>query len=621
MPQQSKTNYGLPETEDERASYQPRRAKALILAAVSLGQFMIQMDLTVVNVALPSIGRHLHGSTSGLQWVMDGYSLALASLLLLGGRIGDRSGHKRVYLAGLGIFGVGSGLCALAPSTGALIGFRALQGIGAAVELPATLAILSHTFTGQRERAQAVGIWAGAAGTSLVIGPVLGGGLTAAFGWPAIFIVNLPVVAIVALLTLVTVTEAAEPGAGRLDLPGQALGAAALALLAAGAIEGGQHGFASGLSLGLFAGGTVSLTVFIAVERVRSDPMLPLGFFRGAAYCAANGDGLVMGFVTVGILFLYPLFFQQVQGDTPLGAGLRFVPLTIAFVVTGPLIGRVIDKVGHRAPMAAGCILMGIGCLLLLRVRASSGYASVAWPFVTIGVGYGLTSTPMAAAVLGAVPRERAGMASATNLAARVVGGVFGVAVLGALLPTAQTARQAFDAAFTSGLHAALVVASVIALAGAGAAAAFITGADHRLPAACRERGNQHVEHRETGAAGPRDPGPAPCAEGVLRRGGSRRDGERGPLLGALRQDEAMQGRGDALSAPRGADQQFGEREGAAGMLGGDLGGQRGGQVLPPGGGRTQRHPGRVTDQVAAMPGLGEHETRLAPLHPELPGG
>ena len=170
MSQRSETSYGLPKAEEKRGGHQSRRAKVLILIAVSLGQFMIQMDLTIVNVALPSIARDLHGSTSGLQWVVDGYNLALASLLLSGGRIGDRSGHKRVYLAGLAIFGAGSGLCALSPSMGALIGFRVAQGVGAAVELPATLAILSHTFTEQRERAQAVGIWAGTAGTSLVNG-------------------------------------------------------------------------------------------------------------------------------------------------------------------------------------------------------------------------------------------------------------------------------------------------------------------------------------------------------------------------------------------------------------------------------------------------------------------
>ncbi|HVT68479.1 MAG TPA: MFS transporter, partial [Trebonia sp.] len=176
MAQESTTNRRPPATAE--AGHPRGRTKALILAAVTLGQFMIQMDLTIVNVALPEMGSSLHGSTAGLQWVVDGYNLALASFLLTGGRIGDRSGHKRSYLTGLGIFGVGSALCALAPSLDALIGFRVLQGIGAAIEMPATLAIVSHTFTGQRERAQAVGIWAGAAGSSLVIGPLLGGWLT-----------------------------------------------------------------------------------------------------------------------------------------------------------------------------------------------------------------------------------------------------------------------------------------------------------------------------------------------------------------------------------------------------------------------------------------------------------
>ena len=181
-----------------------------------------------------------------------------------------------------------------------------------------------------------------------------------------------------------------------------------------------------------------------------------------------------MGFVTIGLLFLFPMFFQQVQGETAAGAGLRLVPLTIAFVIAGPLVGRVIERVGHGAPVAAGCALMAVGCLLLLPVTATTGFTRIAWPFAVIGIGYGLTSTPMAAAVLGAVPRGRAGMASSTNLTARVTGGVFGVAVLGAVLPAARTAGQTFTVAFTSGLHTALVVASVIALAGAAAAAAFI---------------------------------------------------------------------------------------------------------------------------------------------------
>ena len=451
-----------------------RPGKAWVLLAVSLGQFLIQLDLTIVNVALPAIGRDLGTSVSGLQWVVDGYNLALASLLLVGGRIGDRSGHKRVYLAGVLIFALGSALCAVAPTAGALVAFRVLQGAGAAIELPATLAILTHTFTGTRERAQAVGIWASAAGSSLVIGPVLGGGLVAAFGWRAVFLVNLPVTAAIGVLAYRAVRETAQDSAGGLDLPGQLLGAAALGLLAGGAIEGGKHGFAAALPLGLFAGGAASLAAFIVAEHRRPHPVLPLRFFRSAAYCAANAAGLVMGFVTIGLLFLFALFFQQVQGDSAIGAGLRFLPLTAAFVIAGPLVGRLIDRAGHRVPMAAGCALLAVGAVLLLRVGAGSGYGPVWWPFVIIGIGYGLLSTPMAAAVLGAVPRERAGMASSTNLTARIAGGVFGVAVLGALVSASGGAGA--GQAFTHGLHTALTVAAAVAFTGALLTAAFIPG-------------------------------------------------------------------------------------------------------------------------------------------------
>lgn len=450
------------------------RGRAWVLLAVSLGQFLIQLDLTIVNVALPSIGRDLGTSISGLQWVVDGYNLAVASLLLAGGRIGDRSGHKRVYLAGVAVFSLGSALCAVAPTAGTLISFRVLQGIGAAIELPATLAILTHTFADPRERAQAVGIWASAAGSSLVIGPVLGGGLIAAFGWRAVFLVNVPVTALIGVLALITVRETAQPARGGLDLPGLLFGSAALGLLAAGAIEGGNQGFATTLPLGLFAGGAASLAIFLCVEHRRAHPMLPLRFFRRAAYSAAHVGGLVMGFVTVGLLFLFALFFQQAQGDSAIAAGLRFLPLTAAFVLAGPLIGRIIDRVGHRMPMAAGCALLALGALLLLPVEAGSGYGSVWWPFVITGLGYGLLSTPMAAAVLGAVPRERAGMASSTNLAARLAGGVFGVAVLGALLPAGG--GKGHDQAFTTGLHTALIAAGAVALAGALLTAAFIPG-------------------------------------------------------------------------------------------------------------------------------------------------
>lgn len=454
------------------SSWASRRRQPLALTAVCMGQFMLQLDTTIVNVALPSIARSLHASTSGLQWVIDGYILALASLLLSSGRIGDRSGHKRVFLVGLGVFALGSGLCALASTTGELVCFRVLQGIGAAIELPATLALITATFPDGRERARAVGIWAGAGGLSLVLGPVLGGLLLRAFSWPAVFLVNLPV-ALAAALVIAAVPETHERSAGRMDLPGQALGAASLALLAAAAIQGGRHGFSTSLPVALLASGTLALVGFLLVERLRPEPMLPLGYFRNHAYAAANVAGLIMGFVMFSLLFIFALYFQQVAGYSPLQGGLGFIPLCGAFAITGPLIGRNIHRTGHWPPMACGLALIALGSLLLLRLGAHSGYHAV-WPaFLIIGIGYGITSTPMAAAVLGAVPPDRAGMASSTMNTARQIGGVFGIAILGSMLPAASGASD-YAERFISGMHDGLLAAAILALVGAALAATQI---------------------------------------------------------------------------------------------------------------------------------------------------
>ena len=439
--------------------------KPVALTALCLGQFMLQLDTTIVNVALPSIARSLHTSTTGLQWVVDAYIIALASLLLSSGRIGDRSGHRRIYLIGLGTFAVGSGLCALATSTGELVCFRALQGIGAAIELPATLALLTSAFPGTRERAQAVGIWAGSGGLSLVLGPVLGGLLIRAFGWPAVFVVNLPVAALAAVLTLTAVHETRKPTSGRLDLAGQVLAAAALGCLAGAAIEGSRLGFAAGLPLVLLAAGTAALVAFLCVEHRHPEPMLPLGYFRDWAYATANADGLLMGFVMFSILFVFALYFQQIAGDSALSGGLSFIPLCGAFALTGPVIGRLVPRTGHRAPMVAGLALIALGAILLLQLSDHS--RGPVWPaFLIIGVGYGLTSTPMAAAVLGAVPASRAGMASATNNTARQIGGVFGIALIGSLLPTAPSSGS-YAEHFLVGLHRGLAVIAACALLGA----------------------------------------------------------------------------------------------------------------------------------------------------------
>jgi DHA2 family methylenomycin A resistance protein-like MFS transporter len=451
-----------------------RTRPGLVLLAVSMGQFLLQLDLTIVNVALPDIGSATGAPVPMLQWVVDGYNLAVASLLLTGGRIGDRSGHRRVFLAGLGLFALGSALCATAPSADLLVASRVLQGVGAALELPATLAILTHTFTEPRRRAQAVGIWASAAGSSLVIGPVAGGALVSTFGWRAVFAINVPVVAAIAVLTVCVVPETRATRSAGLDVPGQVLGSAALALLAGGAIEGGRLGFGAALPVTLLAAGAVIGALFVAVERPRPDPVLQLSLFRRGDYAAVTAGGLVMGFVTIGALFVFSLFFQQAQGLSALQAGLRFLPLTVVFVAIGPAIGRAMHHTGHRVPMAVGATLLAAGSLTALTVGEHAGYLVVGVPFAIIGLGYGLLSTPMATAALAAVPPDRAGMASSTNLTARLVGGVFGVAVLGSLLPAGASGEP--GGAFVSGVHAAMLVCACVAAVGAVLATVLIPG-------------------------------------------------------------------------------------------------------------------------------------------------
>ncbi len=456
------------------AQSDPRRQR-LVLLAVCLGMFMMQLDATVVNVALPTIGADLDSSATELQWVVDAYVLPLACLLLIGGRLGDRFGHRRVFMAGLLVFAVGSGLCAVAGSSGQLIGARVLQGVGAALELPATLAILRDTYPDAGERERAIGIWAGVAGLALAIGPVLGGGFVDAFGWPSIFVINIPVAVTAIVLALRAVGEHVNPELGGLDALGQVLGTGALGVVAFAAIEGRDRGFGSGLIIGLFIVGLLALASFVAVERRGSSPVLPPALFADRSFSAVNVAGLVMGFVLFGLLFVFAIFFQRAEGASAANAGARFLPLSLTFVIVGPLAGRLIGRAGARILMTVGLAFVGLGCLLLVPVDAGTTYWYVGTVFALIGVGYGLTSTPMAAVVMSSAPGRLAGIASSVNNTARQAGGVFGVAVLGSLL-IGRTGTTETPGSLASGLHAALVVAGVAACLAAVVSALFVRG-------------------------------------------------------------------------------------------------------------------------------------------------
>jgi DHA2 family methylenomycin A resistance protein-like MFS transporter len=427
----------------------------MVLLVMCVGYFLVLLDVTVVNVALPHIGAGLHASVSGLQWVVDGYAIALAALMLAGGTIGDLYGHKRVVLAGLAVFGAGSAGCGLAPSVGVLVAARVVQGVGAALLLPGTLAIVTRAYPGAR----AIGIWAGVGSAALPAGPVLGGALVAGLGWRSVFFLNLPIVAIALPTAAVVVRESREAAGRRLDAAGSALAAALLAALTYALIEGS-------LAAGVLA--AALLAAFVAVER-RPDPMLPLGLLRRPAFTVANGAAGTMNLCTLGMLFVTTLFLQDVQGRAPLEAGLVLLPLFAPLVVLAPLTGRIIARIGPRVPMAVGLLVAAVGLALLTRVNPGTGASALVPALLLWGAGLGVLTPAAVTAAMGAVPRERAGLASAVNNTARQAGGAVGIAGFGAL-----AGAPAARASFLSGLHAGALVAAGLYVVAAVAAARLI---------------------------------------------------------------------------------------------------------------------------------------------------
>jgi EmrB/QacA subfamily drug resistance transporter len=331
-----------------------RKRQLLTLGACCFGLFMVMLDNTVVNVALPSLQRELEATVSGLALVLDAYILVFASLLLTAGSLGDRFGRRRVFRAGLVVFTASSALCGLAPTLPALVGGRALQAVGAAALLPSSLAILTDAVPDPRERVQAIGLWSGVSAMALAAGPVIGGLLTDALGWRWVFYVNLPVGVAAYLVAGRVVADARDPAASRLDLPGLALGSLGLGAVTLGLIESSRRGWRAPEIVGLLAAGAALLAGFVAVEGRQRWPMLSLRFFGDGAFTAANVVVLLAGFALLGFVFFNTLYFQAVQGWSPLQAGLRSLPNTLAVVVAAPLAGRLASRYGYRLPVVAG---------------------------------------------------------------------------------------------------------------------------------------------------------------------------------------------------------------------------------------------------------------------------
>ncbi|HEY3506278.1 MAG TPA: MFS transporter [Actinocatenispora sp.] len=438
-----------------------RQNRAVLLAVTCLGQFMVLLDNTIVGAALPDMQHRLDTQLTGLQWIVDAYVLLVAMLLLSGGVFADRFGRKRVYLAGVAVFTAASVLCSLAPSLGWLVAGRVLQGIGAAALSPASLALLAAACPVPQERVKAIGLWAGLSGIGLAAGPVAGGVLTDAFGWPAIFLVNLPIGVVLLVVGLRHLGESRNPNAPAIDVPGTALSVLAVGTLTYGLIEGGARGWTSPMILGSFAAAAILLAAFLVVEARRSAPMLPLRLLRQRLFTVSNTAMVVVGFALMGSSFFFSQFFVYVQGSSILRAGLQTLPVSLGMVVVSPYAGRLAARYGFRVVVTTGLALAGLGLLALGLVHADTGYGNVWWRLAVAGIGFALTMSPLTGAAIQAVRPQEGGLASGISSTTRQIGAVLGVAVLGAVV----RARQAGGATFETGLNSAFLAAGAVTVA------------------------------------------------------------------------------------------------------------------------------------------------------------
>jgi MFS transporter, DHA2 family, methylenomycin A resistance protein len=441
-----------------------------LLVVMCVGYFLVLLDVTIVNVALPSIASGLGAEVGSLQWVVDGYAIALASLMLAGGSTGDLHGHRRVVLVGLCLFGAASLACGAAPSAGALIAARAVQGAGAALLLPGTLAIVTHAFPEAGEQARAIGVWASIGSLALPAGPLLGGALTAAFGWRAVFLVNVPIVIAALVAAKRLVRESREPSEGRIDVSGAALAATVLAALTFAFVEAGRGGHAALVAAAAVVA-IAALVAFVAVERSVEHPMLPLGLFRRPAFSTANGVAGAMNLGTLGMLFLLTLYLQSVQGRSALEAGVAVIPLFLPLSLLAPLAGRLTARTGPRLPMTAGLLVAALGVGLFVDAGAGSSYVQLLPALLLWGIGMGILTPAVVAAAVRTVPAERAGLASAVNNTARQAGGAIGIAAFGAIAGNATDAGS-----FVSGMHLSALLAVGLWLLASAATLAIIPG-------------------------------------------------------------------------------------------------------------------------------------------------
>jgi EmrB/QacA subfamily drug resistance transporter len=444
---------------------------------------MTSLDNTIVNVALPSLQRDLHARTSELQWTIDSYVLVRASLLFVGGFFGDRFGRRRCFSVGLFVFSIGSLACGVSSSLSALIAFRALQGAGGALMTPASLAVLTNTFAGARQRARAVGIWSATAGLSTAAGPLLGGLLVEVVGWRSVFWVNVPI-GIAALASTRLLSESLDHTAPKqFDIPGQLLITLALATLTYALITGPEAGWESALVVSLLVSAAALAVGFVLNERFSSSPLVDLSYFRNPTLSGAVVIALVVYLAFGGFLFFNTLYLQDVRGYSPLEAGLLTVPGTLAVLILAPWAGRITASRGARAPATVACTLISVAMALMALVIAP---ATPVWLIVcasfVLGCGMGLVNPPATNAAVSSMPPQQAGVASATTSTARQVGINLGIALLGSIVFSAAASHTVAPGAahavggilgttFTQGLHYGYLVSAALAMAAAVLAA------------------------------------------------------------------------------------------------------------------------------------------------------
>jgi EmrB/QacA subfamily drug resistance transporter len=486
------------------------------LGAMCFALFMVMLDNTVVNVALPSIQKDLGASISGLEWTVNAYTLAFAVLLVTGGRIGDIFGRRRVFLFGVVTFALSSAMIGFAQSEAWLVGWRAVQGAGAAFMMPATLSIIANAFPPQ-ERGKAIGTWAGVSALALAIGPVVGGFLVENVSWQSIFFLNLPVAALAVAVTLFAAHESRDESSTHvIDLPGVATITVGLAALVLALVEGNSWGWRSARIVGLLGVAAAMLVTFVVAERRSPEPMVDFRFFRSRSYLGANLVAFVVSFAMLAMFFFIALYMQNINGYSPLQAGVRFLPSTLVIMVAGPVAGRLSDRIGPRPLMTTGLLTVAASLFWQGHLAVDTSYGFLVGAFVLMGLGMGLVMSPMSTAAMNAVAQEKAGVASGILSMSRMVGGTFGVAVLGALItglgrskldellpqvPAGQRRHlaeslgtggahlagpvgRAVQEAYVSALNSGLRLGALVALLGAGLAWVLI---DARRPSADAE--------------------------------------------------------------------------------------------------------------------------------------